>query len=308
MRPAPPPPWLPALALLLTGALCGGAAGSAAAAAADSAPLRVVCANTILADIVHQLGGDRVVSVSLIPPGVDPHSWEPAPADLAQLTGARLVVVNGLGLEGWLAHALAAAGSSVPVVVASAGVTVLSGPGGEGAGGADPHAWQDAGNAMLYARAIRDALIAADPSGSEDYAAWAEAYLGELRVVDAWIRQQIARLPAGHRLLVTSHDALGYYTRAYGLELRTVEGAAPGQEPDAAHISELIALIRARQLPAVFIEDAGNAKVIARIAGDGGAVLGGRLYSDSLAAPGAQAGTYLGMLLANTRTIVRALR
>jgi zinc/manganese transport system substrate-binding protein len=273
--------------------------------AGEGAPLRVVCANTILADIVHQLGGDRVSAISLVAAGADPHSWEPTPADIGVIAGARLVVVNGLGLEGWLAHAVASSGAAATVVVASAGIAALP---GAAAHGVDPHAWQDAGNGQAYARTIRDALIAADPAGSDDYAAWAEIYLAELRAVDAWVRQQIARLPAERRILVTSHDALGYFARAYGMEIRTVEGMAPGQEPDAAHIAELIALIRARQLRAVFIETMGSAKVIERIGAEGGAVLGGRLYSDSLAAPGEQASTYLGMFLANTRTIVRALR
>jgi zinc/manganese transport system substrate-binding protein len=278
-----------------------------AARAGEGAPLRVVCANTILADMVRQLGGDRVTAISLVRSGVDPHSWEPTPADIGVIASARLVVVNGLGLEGWLEHAISSSGTTAAVVVASAGIAALQG-GDAAAHGVDPHAWQDAANGQRYARAIRDALIAVDPAGSEDYAAWAEIYLAELRAVDAWVRQQIARLPAERRILVTSHDALGYFARAYGMEIRTVEGMAPGQEPDAAHIAELISLIRTRQLRAVFIETMASAKVIERIGAEGGAVLGGRLYSDSLAGPGEQASTYLGMFLANTRTIVRALR
>jgi zinc/manganese transport system substrate-binding protein len=279
----------------------------AAAHGGDGAPLRVVCANTILADIVHQLGGDRVSAISLVKPGVDPHSWEPTPADIGVIASARLVVVNGLGLEGWLEHAISSSGSTAAVVVASAAIAAL--PGGDGAAhGVDPHAWQDAGNGQRYARTIRDALIAADPAGGEDYAAWAEISRAARRGVVPCTWQQRAPLPVERRILVTSHDALGYFARAYGMEIRTVEGMAPGQEPDAAHIAELIALIRARHLRAVFIETMASAKVIERIGAEGGAVLGGRLYSDSLAGPGEQASTYIGMFLANTRTIVLALR
>jgi zinc/manganese transport system substrate-binding protein len=302
-------------ALLLIGILIWAVAGTANCAADDSHPLRVVCANTILADIARQVGGDRIVAISLLKPGVDVHAWEPTPDDIALIGSAGLVVVNGLGLEGWLDRAINSSGVTAPVVRASAGIEPLpiitQGDGAQphaGQQGVDPHAWQDVSNGMRYARTIRDALITVDPHGAADYTAWAQAYDAQLRVVDAWVKQQIASLPASQRVLVTSHDALGYFGKAYGMEIQPVEGIAPGQEPDAARIAALITVIRTRHVHAIFIEDMSSSKVIEQIGAEGGARLGGQLYSDSLAEPHHLASTYLGMFLANARTIVAALQ
>jgi zinc/manganese transport system substrate-binding protein len=256
-----------------------------------------------------------VVALSLLRPGIEIHAWEPTPDDLVQIGHAGLVVVNGLGLEGWLERALDASGGHAPVVVASTGIDALAGSGGAAgaasaasAHGVDPHAWQDASNGMRYARTICAALCQVDPPGTSDYRAWTDAYCAQLRVVDAWVKQQIAALPQERRVLVTSHDALGYFARAYGMEVQTVEGIAPGQEPDAAHIAALIAIIKARHVHAVFIEGLASSAVIASIGEAGGARLGGQLFSDSLAEPPHQAATYLGMFLANARTIVAGLQ
>ena len=284
---------------LLLPLLLGLLLAAPAPGAAEPIPLRVVATTTMLADIVRQVGGGRVAVTSLLAPGVDGHTWQPAPDDLQRLAAARLVVVNGLGFEAWLDQVIANAGTKPNVVVASAGVTPRGG---------DPHAWQDARNGMRYAQAIGAALAAADPAGADDYAAWTEAYVAQLRVVDAWVRKQIATLPATARVLVTSHDALGYYGQAYGLEVIAVEGIATGQEPDPQHVADLIALLRARHVKAVFIETVASPKVVEQIGAEGGAALGGSLFSDSLDVPGSPAGSYIGMFLANTRTIVDGLR
>lgn len=294
------------LTSVLLSVLMWGGVGASSGTASDSHPLRVVCANTILADIAHQVGGDRIVAISLLKPGVEVHAWEPTPDDITLIGSAGLVVVNGLGLEGWLDRAISSSGISAPVVRASAGIEPLTVSGANLS--VDPHAWQDASNGMRYARTIRDALSAVDPDGSADYTAWTQAYEGQVRVVDAWVKQQIAALPANQRVLVTSHDALGYFAKAYGMEIQPVEGIAPGQEPDAAHIAALISVIRTRHVHAVFIEDLTSSKVIEQIGREGGARLGGQLYSDSLAESPHLASTYLGMFLANARTIVAALR
>jgi zinc/manganese transport system substrate-binding protein len=286
-----------------------------AAIAGEAMPLRVVSTTTVLADIVRQIGGGRVESLSLLKPGTDAHTYQPTPDDVRLIASARLVVVNGLGFEGWIDQLIAAAGGQRPVVVASAGVEPMSagerdegGAGHQHTHGADPHAWQDAKNGMLFVANIRAALTAADPAGADDYAAWADAYAAQLRVVDAWIRKQISQLPAERRVLVTSHDALGYFGRAYGMEVVPVEGIATGQEPDPARVVALIALLRQRQVKAVFIENVANPKVVERLGAEGGAHLGGSLYTDSLDLPGRPAGTYIGMFLANVRTIVGGLK
>ena len=282
---------------------------------ADNASLRVVCTTTILADIARQVGGARIEVVSLMKAGVDPHTYQPTPDDVRVIASAQIVVVNGLGYEGWLDQLIAAAGvGRERVVVASSGVEAItaSGPdhadGHHHAGEHDPHAWHDAKNGMRYAANVRDALVIADPAHANDYQAWTDLYQAQLRVMDAWVKKQIATLPIERRVLVTSHDALAYFARAYGLEVIAVEGIATGQEPDPAHFSSLITLLRQRGVPAVFIETTANPKVVERLGIEASAQLGGTLLSDSLQLPGRLGDSYLGMFAYNTRVIVSGLQ
>jgi zinc/manganese transport system substrate-binding protein len=235
---------------------------------------------------------------------------------VALVTPAAVVVENGLGLEGWLTGLVASSGFRGRRVIASAGIPPLAGsacthPGhdhqGHGHATADPHAWQDLANGIRYAQNIRDGLIAADPAGSADYTAWCEAYCGQLRVLDAWVRRQIATIPPAARVLVTSHAALSYYGHAYGLEVHAVDGLSTGQEPDARQLATLITLVRERRLGAVFVENVANPAAVERLAREAGTTIGGRLVSDGLDGPGQPADTFVGMFLVNTRTIVRGL-
>lgn len=283
--------------------------------AAETAPLRVICTTTFLADIARHVGGGRIEALSLIKAGADPHTYQPTPDDVRLIASARVVVVNGLGYEGWLDQLIAAAGITRDhVVVASSGVEAMTAgdhthaDGGHHAGDQDPHAWHDAKNGMRYAANLRDAFTALDAAGSADYAAWTDLYQAQLRVVDAWVKKQVATLPPERRVLVTSHDALGYFARAYGLEVVPVEGITTGQEPDPARFSALITLLRTRGVPAVFIETTASPKVVERLGIDAGAHLGGTLLSDSLDVPGSLGDSYLGMFAHNTRTIVSALK
>jgi zinc/manganese transport system substrate-binding protein len=288
---------------------------SVVVAAAEHTPLKMVCTTTILADLARQVGGGRVEVVSLLKAGADPHHFQPTPDDVRLISGARLVVVNGLGYEGWLDQLINAAGIARDrVVVASTGVEPMTAgahvhaDGHQHDGDQDPHAWHDAKNGMRYVVNLRDALSVADPAGAGDYAAWSDLYQAQLRVVDAWVKKQIATLPQERRVLVTSHDAMAYFARAYGLEVVPVEGITTGQEPDPAHFSKLITLLRARGVPAVFIESSANPKVVERLGIEAGARLGGTLLADSLDLPGRLGDSYLGMFAHNARTIVGALR
>ncbi len=283
--------------------------------AAERAPLRVVCTTTILADIARQVGGAHIEAVSLMKAGADPHTYQPTPDDVRLIAGARLVVVNGLGYEGWLDQLIAAAGvTRERVLVASTGVEAMTAgahahnDGRQHGGDQDPHAWHDAKNGMRYAANLRDAFTALDAAGGPDYAAWTDLYQAQLRVVDSWVKKQIATLPNERRVLVTSHDALAYFARAYGLEVVPVEGIATGQEPDPARFSALITLLRNRGVPAVFIESTANPRIVERLGIDAGARLGGTLLSDSLDVAGRAGDSYLGMFAHNTRTIVAALK
>lgn len=294
------------LAFILAFALAGLSAGEAR--------VQVVATNTILADIARHVGGDRVTVTSLLSPGLDAHVFQPTPDDAKRVASSAVVVENGLGLEGWMRDLVRSSGFAGRLITASAGITPLAGDGctahkddDKAHGCSDPHAWQDLANGIRYAQNIRDGLSAADPLGAADYSAWSDAYCGQLRVLDSWVRRQIASVPVDRRVLVTSHAALSYFGRAYGLDMHAVEGVASGQEPDAKHLAELIGLLRARRIGAVFIDNVSNPNAVQRVGAEAGVANGGRLFSDSLDAPGSPAGTYAGMFLVNTRTIVRGL-
>lgn len=292
------------LALCLLGLTL--ASGKAAAA-----PMPVVASFSILADLVRRVGGDRVEVTSLVGPDADAHGFEPSPADAGRVAGARLVVVNGLGLDGWIDRLVKAGGRSAPtLVVASRGVAAMADPGQPGHGhghGMDPHAFQSVANARLYVATIRDALAAADPDGRDAYAANAAAYLAELATLEAEIRRELGRIPAGRRRVITSHDAFGYYAAAYGLRFIAPRGVSTDSDVSARDVARIVRQIRAEKVPAVFLENVSDPRLLEQIARESGARLGGRLYSDALSQPDGPAGSYVALMRANLRTLVAAL-
>jgi zinc/manganese transport system substrate-binding protein len=271
----------------------------AAAAAADKLP--VVASFSILADIARAVGGDRVAVKSLVPPDGDPHVYEPTPEDSRAIARARLVVENGLGLEGWIDRLVRASGYQGAIVVASAGIEVARN------GAVDPHAWQDPRNGVRYARAIAAALAQADPAGAASYRANADAYAKELVATDVWIRQQIDGVPPDKRKLITTHDAFGYFARAYGVDIRAAEGVSTDTEPSARDIALLIRQIRDERIKALFVETITDRRILDQIARDTGAVIGGTVYSDALSPPGGPADTYLRMFRHNVTLFVAAM-
>lgn len=294
----------------------------AVAAAEEPARLRVVATTTILADIARQVGGDRVVVRSLLPPRAEVHGYEPTPADVAAIGAADLVVVNGLGLEGWLARLVQEANAGGRIVTASERVEPLVAAQGHGhdhghdhgdhdhgGSGTDPHAWLDARNGALYAERIAEAFAAADAAGADDYRAWGAIYAAQLRLVDAWIRREIATVPEPQRVLVTTHDSLSYFARAYGLRVLPLRGSDPAHEPDAAGLAAVIASVRASGVRAAFLEDGAEGdRMVAQVAQEAGIAVGGRLLTDALAPPGEPGDSYLGLLTIDARAVVRGLR
>jgi len=273
------------------------------------APLPVVASFSILADFVAEVGGPRVAVTALVGPDGDGHVYQPTPADARAVAAARLVVVNGLGFEGWMDRLVKASGSRATIVTATRGVKPLRDPDtGQGHGhDIDPHAWQDVGNARLYVTSIRDALIEADPAGRADYEARAAAYLGRLDALDAEIRAAIAKIPADRRRVITSHDAFGYFSRAYGLSFVAPQGVSTESEASARDVARIIRQIRAEKLPAVFLENVSDPRLMDRIARETGARIGGRLYSDALSRADGPAGTYIEMMRNNIRELSSAL-
>ncbi len=264
--------------------------------------LPVVASFTILADFARNIGGDRVAVISLVGPNGDVHSYVPTPADAKVLAGARVVIVNGLGLEGATARFMETAAKDVKVVVASAGITPL-----RTAGAIDPHAWQSIANAKIYVANIRDALIAADPADKAVFETNAAAYRQQLDALDAEVRTDIAKTPPDHRKLITTHNAFGYFASAYGIEFIAPNGLATEAEGSARDVARIIKQIRAEHIPAVFPENVTDPRLLEEIARESGARMGGTLYSDALTPPDGPAPTYIDLMRHNARQLVAAL-
>ena len=275
------------------------------AAFAASAPVRAVASFSILADMMQQVGGGRVAVTSVVPPDGDAHGYQPKPADAKAVMAAGLVVVNGLGLDGWMERLTRAADFKGVLTVASAGVTPRTMPGGRAT---DPHAWQDPRNAALYARAIGEGFATADPVSAAVYRLAASAYAAEILQTDAWIEAQFAAIPAHARRIITTHDAFGYFGARYGIEFLAAQGLSTEAEPSAQAIAALVAQIKREKIRAVFIENMTDPRLARMLMRETGAVLGGTVYSDALSGPKGPAATYLDMLRQNTEMFVAAMR
>lgn len=318
--PRLPRPFASSLAALAASSLVAALAGplsGPAASAAEPPLLTVVTTTTILDDLVRAVGGERVRTQCLVQPGVDLHTFQPRPAEVRRLAGANLVVVNGLGLEGWIDRLVANSGYRGPIVVASAGVETIGcdhahdhdhGHHHHDHGELDPHAWHDPAAVRRYVVNIRDGLTAADPAGADHYHARAAAYLAELAALETWARETLAAVPPERRKLVTSHDSLAYFARAFDFHVVPVAGVSTLSEPDARRLAQLVDRLRTQRVPAVFFETVSNPKLVRQLAADAGVELAAELYTDSLGAPGSGAETYLGMMRTNVLRIAEALR
>jgi len=295
---------------------------AAAQSPTPEAPLQVVASFSILGDLVKNVGGEAVEVTTLIGPGVDAHTYDPAPADLVVLGEADVVFENGLGFEPWLDQFFASTQPPGARVAVTEGITPRAAgedhavdAGEEDTppeqGQSDPHVWHDVANVIVMVGNIRDALSSADPDRSELYEANAAAYVAELEALDASIREQVGTLPEERRKLITSHDTFGYFAAAYGFE---VLGSALGSlsteagDPSARDIATLITEIDDAGVPAIFAENVANPDLMESIAAEAGVELAPPLYTDALGPPGSPGETYAGMMQSNVTTIVDALR
>ncbi len=275
--------------------------------------LRVVATTSIVADVVANVGGDRIALTTLVPLGADPHSFQPTPQDMAALAKAHVVFANGAGLETFLAPLMDSVGIGDRLVYVSEGVALLEAAHeheGEAAHeGGDPHTWFDPNNVMVWARSIRNALSALDSANATVYQANAQAYIARLEELDAWIRQEVARIPPNNRKLVTDHTAFTYFAARYGFE--QVGAIFPGYStlasPSAQELAALEDAIRAQGVKAVFVGKSVNPALAERVAQDTGVRLV-FLYTGSLGGAGSPASTYLDMMRYNVSAIVDALR
>jgi len=310
------------LALIVALAVAAGVSGSISAQpGAQGRAVRVVTGMAITQDLVRRVGGDHVEAFSIVPPGADPHTYQPTPRDIQALQGARLAVWNGLGLDETAADLVAEHGlPDLTVVVLSEGITPLAGDdhdhdaephedeaadqhGHEHAAG-NPHLWLDPDYAVRYVERIRDALIEVDPANAETYRTNAATYVGEIKALDVWAKGEIATIPAERRKLVTFHDAFPYFASHYGLDLVGVVLKSPGREPSAQEVAMLVTEMRQHQIPAVYAEPQFNARILELAAKDAGVQVK-HLYSDAF---DGQVKSYLDLMRYNVTSLVEGLR
>ncbi len=273
--------------------------------------LKVVASFSILGDFVRNVGGDRIDLTTLVGADGDAHVYAPTPADARRVAEARIIVMNGLDFEGWMSRLVKSSGARAATVEAATGVpTIRTGEAdghGHGHGSVDPHAWQSADNAKIYVANIRDALVRADPAGKDVYEANARDYLVRLDALEDEIKAAVARIPADRRKVIMSHEAFAYFERDYGLDVVAPQGVSTEAEASAKDVARIIQQIRREKIPAVFLENVSDPRLIERIAKETGARIGGRLYSDALSGEGGPAATYIDMMRHNIRTFSAAL-
>jgi zinc/manganese transport system substrate-binding protein len=259
--------------------------------------IKVVATFSILGDLVTEVGGDRIDLTTLVGPDTDAHTYQPRPNDLRLLAGARVLVSNGLGFEGWIDRLADAASFKGTRIVVSK----------DAAAGPDPHCWQDVACTRRYVANIATGLAAADPWNATTYRERAQAYDAKLATLEAWIRGEIATVPEDRRKAITGHNSFHYFSRAYGVRFEAPRGYSTDSEPSARDMAELIRQVRAQKIKALFIENMTNPVLIEEIARDAGATVGPRLYSDALSKPGGPAPTYDAMMRYNVAALVAGM-
>ena len=288
--------------------------------AASADPLKVVASFSIIGDLAKNVGGDRVAITTLVGPDGDAHVYEPTPADAVAVAGADVVLVNGLHFEGFLQRLVEASATKAPITELTKGVTPLTmsqeahphaedgaADAGHDANAIDPHAFQSIANAEIYVKNIADAFCAADAEGCGLYQSNAGAYTEKLAALDAEVKAAVASIPADKRIIITSHDAFGYFEHEYGLAFLAPEGISTEADASAADVAKLIEQIRHDKASAIFVENITNQRLIEQIAGETNLKIGGTLYSDALSPPDGPASTYVDMMRNNIAVIKGAI-
>jgi ABC-type Zn uptake system ZnuABC Zn-binding protein ZnuA len=270
--------------------------------------LHVLAAESFLADIAQNVAGSRLTVEALIPVDVDPHTFQPTPAEVAIVAQADVLILNGAGLETFIAPLLKNVGSGKLVIQASTGLSAQADPQAEHPQG-DPHFWLDPNNVVTYVENIRDGLSQADPGGAQVYAANAAAYIEQLKSLDTWIKGQVSQIPPDSRLMVTDHEEFGYFAERYGFKLvgAVVPSLSSEAQPSAQQMAALIDQIKATGAPAIFLETSANPKLADQVAAETGAKIVADLYTHSLSGPDGPAPTYIDMIKYDVIQIVDAL-
>ncbi|QDB99440.1 zinc ABC transporter substrate-binding protein AztC [Mesorhizobium sp. 8] len=290
-------------------------------------PLKVVASFTVIADLAKNVGGDRVAITTIVGPNGDAHVYEPSPADAVAMSKADVILVNGLHFEGFLKRLVDASATKATTVELSKGVTTIEfkpefAEADEGHadhdhdkdeahnhdyGATDPHAFQSIPNAEIYVRNIADAFCAADAEGCDAYRKNAETYMEKLKALDEEVRAAMAAIPVEKRVVITSHDAFGYFEHEYGLTFLAPQGISTESDPSAADVARLVEQVKNDKAAAIFVENITNPRLIEQIAAETGIKVGGSLYSDALSGPDGPAATYIDMMENNIRQIKGAI-
>jgi len=271
--------------------------------------INVIATISIIGDVVKNVGGDSVNLVTLVGPDGDAHEYEPIPADSVNIAKANIIFENGLHLEHWLDKLYQASGSRAQRVVVSQGVNprVFENNPLE----TDPHAWQDVTNVILYTQNVRNAFDAIDPTNKSLYDANAQAYIQKLKDLDAWVKERVATIPVDKRKLVTNHDALGYFARAYGFKIiGTVIPSATTEaaDPSAKETVDLLNTVKSNGVHAIFSENMANPKLAQTLSQEAGIQIGPELYTDALGPVGSEGETYLKMIKYNVEVFQKYLK
>jgi len=287
------------LAFLLLAA-CQSAPSAPGNTSFENGGLRVLAVESFLADIAQNIAGERAEIDLLIPPGADPHTFQPTPQDVAKIANSQMLIANGAGLEEWLQEVIDNAGGDELVVEAAQGIN--SNPSRPG----DPHFWLDPNHVIQYATQIRDGFIQLDPDGEQIYARNAQNYIGQLQGLDTWIADQVEQLPAEKRLLITNHESFGYFADRYGFEIigTIVPSVSTGASPSAQQLIALVEAINATQTSAIFLESGSNPELAEQLAREAGSIK----IVDLRTQPLFPQESYIDMMKYNTQAILEALR
>ena len=268
----------------------------------------VLAVETFLADMTKNVVGDRMTVETLLPVGVDLHSYQPSPRDIIKVTKSSVIIISGGGIEGFLTSMLQNASTTPIMITASDGIVTLAGSSEFPQG--DPHFWLDPIQAIQYVENIRDGLIRVDPGGEQVYRQNADNYIKELNDLDAWIKKQVELIPAENRKLITNHDSLGYFARRYGFEVigSLIPGLSSESAPTAKDLINLVEHIKSSGAKVIFLETGVSTKLADQISGETDVKLVTDLYIGSLSQPNGPAATYIDMMKYDVTRIVDALK
>ena len=306
-----PTPTSPPLAPTTVLSAAPGATVTSAPAATPRPKVKVTATTTQVTALAKVVGGDKIALTGILQANVDAHEYEPRPDDVKAFAGAQVIFINGVGLEKWLDKVVQNSGTKALVVDTSSGVPIRKEKNENGVEEADPHIWHSAPNAIIMLNNIRDGLSKVDPPDADTYKANAAAYERKLNDLDAYIKAQIATIPAANRKIVSNHDSFGYYVERYGLTFvgSIIPSMDTNFQPSAKELADLVTAIKALKVKVIFTESSINPNLARQIAQEAGVkVVDGALYGDALGPPGSGADTLNGMLKANTDLIVANLR